>query len=71
MENILKKLRIERNLKQSEVAEKIGMSKRQYLKYENNQIKPNYKLITKLANIYNIETKELYIMLLNSPIFRF
>lgn len=67
---ILKELRKKNNLKQYEVAELIGMSKRQYLKYENNQIKPNYKVVEKLSKIYNLEIKELYIMLLESPISR-
>lgn len=61
--NIIKELRIKNNMKQYEVAEKIDMSKRQYIKYENEQIKPNYKFISKIAKLYNIEIKDLIIRL--------
>ena len=61
--NIIKELRIKNSMKQYEVAEKIGMSKRQYLKYENEQIKPNYKFVSKISALYNIDIKELIIRL--------
>ncbi len=52
---ILRRLRISENLKQADIAKEIGMSVQSYSAYENNR-EPNYDLLVKLADLFNVST---------------
>lgn len=55
----LKQLRTEKNFTQQEVAENIGLSQSEYSKIENNQIKLDFEIASKLARFYKISSKEI------------
>ena len=44
------------NLKQNRVAETVGITPQQYVKYEKNQMTPSVALVINLANAYNVST---------------
>lgn len=50
----LKQLRTDRNLTQSELAEKLNLSKANISKYESNDIEPNLQTLTAISNLFNI-----------------
>jgi transcriptional regulator with XRE-family HTH domain len=52
---ILRRLRISENLKQTDIAKEIGMSVQSYSAYENNR-EPSYDLLVKLADRFNVST---------------
>jgi transcriptional regulator with XRE-family HTH domain len=52
---ILRKLRIAENLKQSDIAKEIEMSVQSYSAYENNR-EPSYDLLIKLADRFGVST---------------
>lgn len=54
--NILMELRTKNGYTQSDVAEKIGISKMSYFRYENDQREPSATIIANLAKIYNVST---------------
>ena len=49
----LKKVRLDRNLTQDELAHKIGVTLRTYQYIEYGQRKPSYSVILKLQGIFN------------------
>jgi transcriptional regulator with XRE-family HTH domain len=55
----LKQLRTEKNFTQQEVAENIGLSQSEYSKIENNQIKLDFEIASRLARFYKISLKEI------------
>ena len=55
----LKKLRLERNLTQEELANKIFVSRTLITKYENGVVMPTKDNLEKLALFFNVDTKEL------------
>lgn len=54
--NRLKDLRLKRDLNQDEVAEKLGITRGSYAKYENNITKPPGNKLKLLADFYNVST---------------
>ncbi|MDF2505516.1 helix-turn-helix transcriptional regulator [Clostridium sp.] len=50
----LKQLRMESNLTQSELAEKLNLSKANISKYESNDIEPNLQTLTAISKLFNI-----------------
>ena len=52
----LKQLRQEKNLKQSQVADIIGVNKNQISAYENNARQPSYDILIRLAVLYHVST---------------
>lgn len=52
----LLKLRLSRNLKQKDVAEKIGVSERSYCTYENGTRDPSTETVIKMADFFNVST---------------
>ena len=52
----LKRFREAFNLKQNKVAEMIGVTPQQYVKYEKDQITPSVAIVIDLANAYNVST---------------
>ena len=52
----MKNLRIEKNLKQTEVAEALGLSISAYCRYEYGQREPSPTNLVKLAKLYQVST---------------
>ncbi|MCF8002418.1 MAG: helix-turn-helix domain-containing protein [Halanaerobiales bacterium] len=52
----LKYLRKESDLYQKELAEKIGVSRTTITQYENGAREPNYEILKKLANFFEVST---------------
>lgn len=52
----LKQLRKERNLKQTELADAIGISLRAYQYYESGERNPDIIILEKLADYFNVST---------------
>ena len=50
----LKQLRISNKLYQKDVAEKIGVDRSTYVKYENGQSEPNFEILKRLADLFNV-----------------
>ena len=50
----IKELRKLNNFTQTEIANKLSITLRQYQKYENGEVKPKYETLIKLSLIYNI-----------------
>ena len=56
---LLKQLRIEKGLKQREVAEVIGVGRNAYLYYEQGKIDPPFSRMKKLADLYGVSLDDL------------
>lgn len=56
---LLKRLRIEKGLKQREVAEVIGVGRNAYLYYEQGKIDPPFSRMKKLADLYGVSLDDL------------
>ncbi|AWN66479.1 XRE family transcriptional regulator [Lactococcus lactis subsp. lactis] len=55
----LKKLREDRNLKQSDIAEILGIKQSSYVTWEQKETNPTLELLTKIAEYYNISLDNL------------
>lgn len=56
IKDILKSIRKDKKLTQQQVADKLGISRVAYTKYENGDNMPTTESILKLAEIYNVST---------------
>ncbi|MFU2419070.1 helix-turn-helix domain-containing protein [Peptacetobacter sp. AB800] len=54
--DILKQLRTEQNLNQTELADKIGISRSSIAMYETNQRTPDYETINALSDFFNVSS---------------
>lgn len=52
----LKTIRTKRGYTQSTVADKLGITRPAYTAYESGNREPDFSLLSKLANIYNVST---------------
>lgn len=52
----LKKLRKERNLRQSDVAKLLGIGVRTYQYYEGDDHRPDYEMLIALADFFDVST---------------
>ncbi len=52
----LRELRIQKGESQTEVANKLNISRQAYNFYENGQREPNHEVLLKLADYYNVTT---------------
>lgn len=55
----LKRLRDNRKISQSEIADKLGVSQSAYNKWESDQAKPNLDNLLKLSEFHEVDIKEL------------
>lgn len=55
----LKYYRTINNLTQSQISSIIGVSRRQYIKYEQEIVEPKIKTLEKLSNAFNISITDL------------
>lgn len=56
MKEIIKYLRQLSSLTQEEAAERLGITRQSYSKYENGKVTPSEKMIQKMAALYNVTT---------------
>lgn len=56
---LIVKLRKRRNLKQGELAEKLGITQRQLLRWEKDEVRPRPKSIEDLASVLGVSLEEL------------
>ena len=56
----LKELRKSFELTQEELASKLNISRVNYTRYENNNVRPDYETIIKIADFYDISLDELF-----------
>lgn len=56
----LKELRKSYNLTQEQFAGKIGISRINYTRYENDKVRPDYETVIKIADFYEISLDELF-----------
>ena len=52
----LKSLRIEHNLSQTQVGNKLGVTQSTIAKWESNEREPSLEMLVQIANIFNIST---------------
>ncbi|MBQ7158235.1 MAG: helix-turn-helix transcriptional regulator [Treponema sp.] len=60
MKEILKYLRQLHSYTQEDVAQKIGISRQSYIKYESGSVAPSDKIVAKLAMLYGVEKEFIY-----------
>ena len=56
----LKQLRQESGLTQEQLAQKIGISRVNYNRYENGKVLPDYNVLVMIADFYDISLDELF-----------
>ncbi|MBQ8886004.1 MAG: helix-turn-helix transcriptional regulator [Clostridia bacterium] len=56
----LKELRQSENLTQQELAEKLGIGRVNYTRYETGAARPDYETLIKLADFYDVSLDELF-----------
>lgn len=54
MKEIIKYLRQLNSFTQEETAEKLGITRQSYIKYENGKVLPSEKMVEKMAALYNV-----------------
>lgn len=54
--DVVKKLRINQNISQVELAKKLGVSKQTVSNWENNNIQPSIDMLTKVAEYFSVTT---------------
>ena len=60
MKEILKYLRQLHSFTQEEVAQRIGLSRQSYIKYERGVLQPNGKVVARLAELYRVPEDFIY-----------
>ena len=56
----LKALRLRHHLTQAELAEKLGISRVNYTRYETGAVRPDYETIILIADYYDVSLDELF-----------
>ncbi len=60
MKNNIRKLRKERNLRQEDLANKVGVSRQTIIAVENNKYDPTLELAMKLAEILDKKVEDIF-----------
>lgn len=55
-QNVFKQLRLASGLTQAEMAEKLGISKSTISMYENGNREPDYEILERIADFFNVDT---------------
>lgn len=55
-QNVFKQLRLASGLTQAEMAEKLGVSKSTISMYENGNREPDYEILERIADFFNVDT---------------
>ncbi|MBQ8319829.1 MAG: helix-turn-helix transcriptional regulator [Clostridia bacterium] len=56
----LKELRLSESLTQQQLADKLQISRVNYTRYETNAVRPDYELLIKLADFYDVSLDEIF-----------
>ena len=56
----LKELRLAENLTQQQLADKLKISRVNYTRYENDNVRPDYETLIKIADYYDISLDEIF-----------
>lgn len=56
----LKELRLALDLTQEELADKLQISRVNYVRYETDKVRPSYEILLKIADFYDISLDELF-----------
>ena len=56
----LKELRLSYNLTQEELSKKLEISRVNYTRYESGKVNPDFDLIVKIADFYDVSLDELF-----------
>ena len=56
----LKELRLSFSLTQAELAQKIGVSRVNYTRYENGKVRPDYETLINIADFYDVSLDEIF-----------
>ena len=56
----LKELRIAERLTQQQLADKLEIGRVNYTRYETNAVRPDYEVLIKIADFYDISLDELF-----------
>ncbi|MEG2094106.1 MAG: helix-turn-helix transcriptional regulator [Lachnospiraceae bacterium] len=62
MKNHIKELRKNRNLRQEDLAQKLGVSRQTIIAIENDRYNPTLELAMKLARELNITVEKLFVL---------
>jgi transcriptional regulator with XRE-family HTH domain len=54
--NVIKELRAERGLRQSDLANAIGVASNTVTQYENDTIRPSYEVLVDIAAFFSVST---------------
>ncbi len=55
MESVIKTLREKYSFSQEELAQKLGVSRQSYIKYENRSVELPLELVRKLSSIFDVD----------------
>ncbi|MFD0619164.1 helix-turn-helix transcriptional regulator [Paenibacillus sp. GCM10027629] len=61
MRNRIKELRIERGIKQQELADKVSVSSRTIISLEKQQYNPSVLLAYRISSVFNLSIEEVFI----------
>ncbi len=56
----LKQLRISVGLTQQQLAEKLGIGRVNYTRYENDVVRPDYETLIKIADFFDVSLDDLF-----------
>ena len=56
----LKELRLLSGYTQEKLAEKLGLSRVNYTRYETDKVRPDYETIIKIADFYDVSLDEIF-----------
>ncbi len=56
----LKELRLSHNLTQEKLANKLGVGRVNYTRYEKDKVRPDYETLIKIADFYDVSLDELF-----------
>ncbi len=56
----LRQLRVSAGLTQQQLAERLGVGRVNYTRYENDAVRPDYETIIKIADFFDISLDEIF-----------
>ncbi|MBQ6980455.1 MAG: helix-turn-helix transcriptional regulator [Clostridia bacterium] len=56
----LKELRLAEKLTQQQLADELKISRINYTRYENNNVRPDYETLIKIADFYDISLDDIF-----------
>ena len=56
----LKELRLQAELTQQQLADNLGIARVNYTRYETNAVRPDFEILIKLADFYDVSLDEIF-----------